>query len=628
MANYVESGAILGFKVGTQSRVNELLAAGTNAGASHGTFYLAQDTHRLYIGNEDTSLSPVNEGVTTVANMAALNTIATGWVTADQKAGAAGQFFYDTADNILCVWNGKGWVQINTNTNDTINSYTMAVESEDNNAGKVVKGTVSDTANHSYSARFKVTGDNGVVVSYDTTQVTINGTVHSVPLITVSSKYTLATAADGMNGAKIQLKSEDSSNDSEVKIVPGNYGTDTATNVTISRNSTTGDISIAAKDSKNKSVTVANNASAGFDVTITENTNATVTTNFQPKIQYGSTPITVDFVGGTATLNAYTKGEVDDLMRALNGMTYIGTLVGVGAPQGLTASAATAIKTDATTGNTTVELDGTNVPMHVGDTILVAYPYNWQNGAGNLSKGSLLIARGTEDANGEITPATLTFDVVESTVDIDTTYYFAQTSKGIELKDSANKTQGGLLFTGGTDTGTATNDLIKVSTSYVDTGNTANSKKATITIEHKDVTRTDTTGTAIETNRPGSGNGWQGDTVVTIITGVTTNESGHVTGVETKQITIHDTSAIIDSVTTSFGETNAGIYTNATTGANVGIFETVITEKTKQNQQKSVTNRLGFSSKSLTLTGTTQQASASNAASVNTLNIEMIWGSF
>ena len=67
--NSVQSGAVLGFKVGTQARVNELIAAGANAGAAHGTFYLAQDTHRLYIGNEDTSLSPVNEGITTVASI-------------------------------------------------------------------------------------------------------------------------------------------------------------------------------------------------------------------------------------------------------------------------------------------------------------------------------------------------------------------------------------------------------------------------------------------------------------------------------------------------------------------------------------------------------------------------------
>ena len=623
MANYVESGAILGFKVGTQARVNELLAAGTSAGATHGTFYLAQDTHRLYIGNEDTSLSPVNEGVTTVANMTALNTIAAGWTTADQKVGAAGQFFYDTADNILCVWNGKGWVQINTNTNDTINSYTMAVESEDNNAGSVVKGTVADTANHSYSARFKVTGDNGVVVSYDTTSVTINGTAHSVPLITVSSKYTLGTAADGMNGAKIQLKSEDSSNDSEIKLVPGNYGTDTATNVTISRNSTTGDISIAAKDTKNKSVAVANNATAGFDVTITENTNTSVTTNFQPKIQYGSTPITVDFVGGTATLNAYTKGEVDDLMKALNGMTYLGTLVGVGGTG--TASAATAIVTNSTTGETTVEFNGNNVPMHVGDTILVASPYNWTNGAGQLSKGSLLIARGTEDANGEITPATLTFDVVESTVDIDTTYYFAQTTGGIELKDSSNRTQGGLLFTGGTDTGTSTNDLIKVSTSYVDTGNTANSKKATITIEHKDVTRTDTTGTAVQTARAGSGNSYNGSTNVTVVTGVTTNESGHITGVETTQITIRDTNNVITSLATSVAD--AGIYTNS--GKNVGVFTTTVTEhNVAGNADITNTGYSAISSKSLTIAKDSQKVSSSNNQAVAALNIEMIWGSF
>lgn len=116
----VKSGAVLGFRVGSQSTVNTMLAAGANAGAIHGTFYLTEDSHRLYVGNEDTSLSPVNEGVVTVASVSALPSITS---QEDQKA-YTGAFYYATSENILCVFNGQHWVQINRNTNTTNDSFT------------------------------------------------------------------------------------------------------------------------------------------------------------------------------------------------------------------------------------------------------------------------------------------------------------------------------------------------------------------------------------------------------------------------------------------------------------------------------------------------------------------------
>ena len=73
----VVAGAFLGFKVGTQANIDTMLAAGANAGAQHGCFYLTKDSHRLYIGNEDTSLSPVNEGIETLT-WSELETLAAG----------------------------------------------------------------------------------------------------------------------------------------------------------------------------------------------------------------------------------------------------------------------------------------------------------------------------------------------------------------------------------------------------------------------------------------------------------------------------------------------------------------------------------------------------------------------
>ena len=80
-----------------------------------GAFYLTTDTDRLYIGkivNDTATLVPVNEGVNFVSNVASLPSIN------GTSSAEAGHFYYASTENILCVWNGKEWVQINPDTND------------------------------------------------------------------------------------------------------------------------------------------------------------------------------------------------------------------------------------------------------------------------------------------------------------------------------------------------------------------------------------------------------------------------------------------------------------------------------------------------------------------------------
>lgn len=105
------------FLQGTQTKLNELMA---NGGAKEGAFYLTNDTHRLYIGRlaADNKVKPVavNEGVVTVANIDSLPT----------SGVNVGEFYYVTAGNILCVWSGNGFVQINADTDS--NSYITAID--------------------------------------------------------------------------------------------------------------------------------------------------------------------------------------------------------------------------------------------------------------------------------------------------------------------------------------------------------------------------------------------------------------------------------------------------------------------------------------------------------------------
>ena len=85
------------------------LQASLPTAGTDGYFYLTTDTHRLYT-SIDGKVVPVNEGVTTVENVNALASV---------TGANAGEFFYCTQENILAVFNGQTFVQINADTGAT-----------------------------------------------------------------------------------------------------------------------------------------------------------------------------------------------------------------------------------------------------------------------------------------------------------------------------------------------------------------------------------------------------------------------------------------------------------------------------------------------------------------------------
>ena len=96
--------ATVGFKLGLEKDLTSSSLTGQN-----GVFYLTSDTHRLYIGNSDGSISPVNQGVITVSSLP------------DYNNAIPGQFYYISGSNILAVYNGVDWFQVNPDTQvDTV----------------------------------------------------------------------------------------------------------------------------------------------------------------------------------------------------------------------------------------------------------------------------------------------------------------------------------------------------------------------------------------------------------------------------------------------------------------------------------------------------------------------------
>lgn len=588
----VKANAVLGFKVGTQAAVDAILSAGS--GAVHGSFYLTKDTHRLYVGNEDTSLSPVNEGVITVATLGNLPS-----VNAANSNVYAGRFYYVTQGNILCVYNGSDWVQINPNTNTYIESFVDTAV--DITGGVQVEQTITDDdQGGTHSAYFHVLGENGVVVSRGTTSITVGNESVTVPTINVSADYSISTTTNTTAGVDINLVSEDNSNNSHITVTSTTNakGDDT---VTIAK--TAGGFSISAKDTKVDSVAVTGESTGGFKVTITDNEGQDVDTTFLPKITYGTggNATTVDFISGTATLNVYTKSEVDDTLKLLNAMIYRGTI-------GTNGTGATGVT--GTAGNYQVVSGSTNISSHIGDTYLVTTPI--QVGGQSVRAGSLLIARSTtgqEQADGTIAKANLAFDVVEATQDTDTTYEFVEntTQNGILLQDSHGATVGEIKFAG--------DNWISVSQSM-----TGNSDSVSIT--HQNVTRTDPAQQTQTGNKADTTNSYTGTTTFTAVTGVTSDAKGHVTAVQTKQVTVYDTNAQISGNT--YTSSN---YTK--NGKQVGIMQHDITMTAGDGGTATSTSYNAISSTGLTITSDdTNTLTSSSASTVKGINIEMLWGSF
>lgn len=588
MANVLKDAKV-GFLTGAQSSIDTMLSKGANAGAKHGYFYLTKDSHRLYVGNSDGSISAVNEGVQTVTYLGDLPTLQT----AADKVAYTGRFFYvqykeSTAGqvdsniaNILCVYNGSAWVQINANTDTHINSNTYTASTS--GATATITNAIGSTDGGSVTGKFDIVTAGGLKIAKTA------GATNSITL--TGDKFTLA-AGDGAAGeVKLNLTSANGQAGSSVTLKA-----DSNTTVLTRKDNV-----ITLSGRVNASLAIANAEKTGFTVTVKDNQGKTVTGSYDPIIKYGSkAQSSTKLVNGVFNINAYNKEEIDQLMRDLNAMEYRGTV-------GANGSAATAW----------AEL--LKLPQKIGYTYLFSSPIT-VNSAEHTA-GTLAIARGTEytaadlaagtitkaELVGTINPATLTWDFVESTNDTDTTYklYTAAEGVGFKLRDSSGGNKGQIKYAGAGG--------LTVSQSLQGGVDISENKPAenVITITHNTVKRTDT-----ETNPDKIKLGSQtpvthlNDTItIPVITSIKTNEQGHVTGVNTVNYELNDTATVITGITSS---------ASANADGSVAL-KTKVTA-TSSSGKDMVQNG--------TATATIKSSSLTLGASGSSVSIDMTWGEF
>lgn len=487
------------FKRGKQNDLEQYLlklnADGTpqtgGSQAVDGAFYLTSDTNRLYIGKDfsgngtNIKAVPVNQGVITVNSIDDLP---------KKNKIESGQFYYTTRENVLCIFSGGQWVQINPDTNTKLTGRGIAGSTEsdfivitdtithkDHIAGAADNATAED-----FSSAFAVQGLNGVDVTVD--EVTINGETR--PRIKISQKsYTLKS---NVERTQVSINLSDGVSTDKVILKAGD-------NITLSGS---GDESftISAQDTTLEGGDAG--ATLGFDddgnlsFTVSDSGSHTVGNKVKPIIQYGADssgePINATFnSAGKLQLNVYSKNQIDTKLNELDALVYKGTVSSAGQ------------------GGSINTLPGVNV-VKVGWTYKVVGE-NFRIGSINAKNGDLLIARGTENTSGDYIGtigSDLTWDHIPSGDDAqyDTLYKVVGIDSGIsltEIAEGGDNTKGGiqllnkdskssadtyLTITNDSGNTGADNEIHKVVITHNEQGELTGT--STVTVNNRDLTQT------------------------------------------------------------------------------------------------------------------------------------------
>lgn len=529
------------FKRGVQSSLftfqNNVPVINSNVTIEDGTFYLTTDTNRLFVGNQKDINSPVelielNKSVTTVNNISDLPT----------KGVALGQFAYVFNDttaghnthegNILAIWDGTTWIQVNpdTDTNDNDNTSVRgtnntamvnlsgdnaaAAETNDNNTNNNTRFRYRGISNGKAQYELVIEQVTSHIVGNDTYpndiiakfEIDLNDIISNSSAVDVTNgvitgnKTTISTTGNGSGGdgftiegsttvtlsaTSTGIKIDSDNTEYNINSPQGGTGSDKATSASINlgiaggaetgggtvtvkagedlliNNATAGEFTIYHKDSGVTAGTYADNtritstadiASNGFKVPkIVVDAQGHVTSASEQTLQLpedsdtyvgtisagsdgkinithaGSASntissgadlyYTIDIYNADGTtknttksgtkLNQanlgsfYDKDAIDKKLQAVNAMTYKGALTSAS------------------------ELPSSGVSN--GDTYLMTVdsdPYK---------KGDLLIAMGTEGADGTIPAANLKWTPISWDTDTDTTYTFGVASNGPTL---------------------------------------------------------------------------------------------------------------------------------------------------------------------------------------------------
>lgn len=565
------------FLQGTQAKLDGMTSS------TVGAFYLTNDTHRLYLGMSATAAPvPVNQGVTFLANENALPNMNS--ASDEQKKNVAGQFYFLTDKNILCVYSNNQWVQINSDT--TIKEVKFGAEA-DTNGGVNVSLAITDTRNTIKTAdNLILKGNSNVTIK--ASDATISGSAVKVITFSVPDGDTYSLGTEITNG--VDFGSPNANGGVGKIILNASKGADTSVNIEAGKNiKITGsgtndkDIKIEGKDFGLDSVIVTPEKAEGFSITVKNNANQQKDGFLNPIIKVDTN--TAKYVKGTADLSnfVYSKKQVDDKFVGLDAMRYMGTVASINDLVALT---------DVENGNT---YKFTGADIKVSSLTPDQKTKINTEGLTEIHRGDVFIAKGTEVSG--VLVGDWTWDVIPSGDESDTTYKFQGSDTGIILKEAGGQEPGTLDF--------ATNKYLSVATNV-----SADKLNTTVIVNHKELT-TPINNNAEPTAKGKMTAGSANESTYEFVTHkVSVDGAGHVTDIVKEKHTIVDTHNNIQ---------RDGTGTKVETSTEAGAVTVAPTVQMKDGDKADLS--FDVASKSLKVTAGTN-------AKIPTVNIELEWGSF
>lgn len=545
------TGNAVKFKLGTQDSLNTL--KNSQKGWEVGTFYLTSDTSRLYIGQAN-ELALLNKSVEIYTNLEALRKKTT--------TSSEGDIAYCVTENVLAYYNGSTWNQINPDDNTFLTALNHAVSSVDKGVKITTSGTNSDAGKTITAADVTITGAKGAQVTTPNNKtITITGDTYAL---------NVQEHADTTNDIDLVLDSA-LQNDSTVHIKGGE-------NVTVAKIADSNGIQITAKDTKLNDISL----SLGADGELQVGASDTGNTNVLKKQKLGY------FIDGSyygigsnetakkVDLPVYSKEQVDNLIKKLDGMTYRGTI----------GTSGTTFTMDA---SFNVLKGGTATEIHIGDMFLVQGGKLTYATGKQAEPGDMLIATakdGKSETNGVLAIGDVEWTFIPSGDDskIDTTYIFKASGTTDSMTITSNPgggVVGKIAFTEG--------DGIVIEST--DNGGSS-PNQLSVNIKHDTYNTTETTG-----NKPLT-NGGTFDVIDSI-----TYDNGHITGISTKTVQTLQYRPGPDNASKDAGGANSVTVTHSLLAGD--------------NLVSDETAKMVLSSDTLKLT-----------ASGNTVTADLVWGSF
>ena len=498
-------GINVNFMRGTQARLDNLLALNaTTAQFAEGTFYLTNDTNRLYFAQADNKLVDLNQYI----HIWNGNSPPT---TTDNQYLKSGDIYYLQGSNILAICNNPTqgtWVQLNPDTYLDANASNITFTNGTNSVTLALD--VADSKGNHSQGSFTLTAGSNVQINQSSGNITISATD-----TTDNALYTLGTQQNGSQADVILNTSGVGGTTSSIAIKGSGSVTVTSTSAGVVTVSGSGGVSTVSNsfDAAGNFKTVLGTSDG--DVS-TDDSNTTL----KPIIKYGASATnSAAFASGEATLSVYSIAEIDNLisntMSAADAMTYKGTV---------NSSNATTKLGAASNGSTTA---------CAGDTYKATNKFTYNGESVNV--GDLLIAEGT-DGN-------VTYAIVPS--GDDQTITTSNSGNTFTISDTLGNSDLGSITINGTANGYGT----------IAVDSTSSGNALTLTVSHgAPGSGTAVTAVAVAGNTTQSlGTNFD----IPIVTSISKDSAGHVTSVSASTYRFKDTHANISSVVISAASTTS-----------------------------------------------------------------------